>query len=81
MNRLIDAILNQQPMIRDFSKGLYAFCPELLLEGDDHSMLDLFQKLVRVLEASGSISSSESKTAVEEYSNFVFDARRRHFRL
>ena len=78
MDRLVDAILGQQPVTGEFSQGLYAFCPELLLEGDDHHMLSLFSKLVRVLESSGCLSSSESRTAVEEYSTFVVDARRRH---
>ena len=78
MDRLVDAILAQQPVTREFSQGLYAFCPELLLEGDDRHMLDLFSKLIRVLESSGCLSSSESRTAAEEYSTFVVDARRRH---
>ena len=78
MDRLVDAILGQQPVTGEFSQGLYAFCPEFLLEGDDHHMLGLFSKLVRVLESSGCLSSSESRTAVEEYSTFVVDARRRH---
>ena len=53
MERLVDAILGQQPVTGEFSQGLYAFCPELLLEGDDRHMLGLFSKLIRVLESSG----------------------------
>ena len=78
MHRLEETILLQQPVTGEFSHGFYAFCLELLLEGDDYNMLDLFRKLVHVLDSSGSILSSESKTAVEEYSTFVVDARRRH---
>ena len=78
MDRLVDAILGQQPVTGEFSQGLYAFCPEFLLEGDDRHMLSLFSKMIRVLESSGCLSSSESRTAVEEYSTFVVDARRRH---
>ena len=78
MDRLVDAILGQQPVTGEFSQGIYAFCPELLLEGDDRHMLGLFSKLIRVLESSGCLSSSESSTAVEVYSTFVVDARRRH---
>ena len=78
MNRLVDAILAQQPVTGEFSCGLYAFCPELLLEGDDRHMLELFPKLVPVLESSGCVSAVESRTAVEEYSTFVVEARKRH---
>ena len=78
IDRLIDAILVQQPLTGEFSCGLYSFCPELQLEGDDYRMLELFRKLVRVLESSGSVTALESRTAVEEYSTFVVDARKRH---
>ena len=48
MDRLIDAILVQQPLTGEFSCGLYSFCPELLLEGDDYRMLELFRCWNRV---------------------------------
>ena len=78
VDRFVCVILGQQPVTGDFSQGVYAFCPELLLEGDDHHMTDLFRKLVRVLERCGVVSSLESKSAVEEYASFVVDARARH---
>ena len=78
MDRLVAAILAQQPVTGEFSCGLYAFCPELLLEGDNYRMLELFRKLVRVLESSGCVTALESRTAVEEYSTFVVVARKRH---
>ena len=78
MDCLVDAILAQQPVTGEVSRGLYAFCPELLLEGDDHRMLELFRKLVRVLVSRGCVTALESKTAVEAYSTYVVSARRRH---
>ena len=69
VDRFVCVILRQQPVTGDFSQGVYAFCPELLLEGDDHHMTDLFRKLVRVLERCGVV-----------YASFVVvvDARARH---
>ena len=32
------------------SKGLYSFCPELMLEGDGNAAFELFSELCRVLE-------------------------------
>ena len=78
IDRLVIAILGQQPVTGELPQGVYCFCPELLLEGDDQHMLVLFQTLIRVLERSGVVSSRESKAAVEEYSTFVVDARSRH---
>ena len=59
-------------------QGVYAFCPELLLEGDDRYIFRLFSKLLRVLERSGALSSEEAKSGSEEFVTFVVDARRRH---
>ena len=78
MDRLVTVILSQQSVTGDLPQGIYSFCPELLLEGDDHHMLLLFRKLIRVLERSGVKSALESKSATEEYSTFVVDARARH---
>ena len=49
VDRLVDVILGQQVVSSDFLQGLYCFCPELLLEGDDHHVFQLFSRLVRVL--------------------------------
>ena len=78
VDRLVVAILSQQPVTGEFSRGIYCFCPELLFEGDDQHMWMLFQTLIRVLERSGAVTSREAKTAKEEYATFVVDARSRH---
>ena len=58
--------------------GLYCFCPELLLEGDEKHVFDLFNRLARRLERCGAISDVEGKSAVEEFRTFVVDVRGRH---
>ena len=78
IDRLVTVILSQHPVTGDLPQGIYSFCPELLLEGDDHHMLFLFHKLIRVLERIGAVSASESKSVIEEYSTFAVDARARH---
>ena len=35
MDRLVDVLLGCNLVVSDFLQGVYAFCPELLLEGDD----------------------------------------------
>ena len=62
----------------NFMQELYCFCPELLLEGDDHNVFSLFNKLLCVLERSGSVSSCDSKAAAEELVTYVVDLRARH---
>ena len=78
MDRLVDVLLESSLVSSDFLQGVYAFCPELLLECDDRYIFRLFSKLLRVLERSGALSSEEAKSGSEEFVTFVVDARRRH---
>ena len=78
IDRLVDVILSKLLVSSDFLQGVYCFCPELLLGGDDHCVFTLFSRLMRVLEESGAVSSAESRSAVEEFATFVVDVRARH---
>ena len=62
MDPLVDILVDSNLVSSDFLPGVYAFCPELLLEGDDRYIFRLFSKLVRVLERSGASSSEEAKS-------------------
>ena len=42
MDRFVELVLAQQASSSEFMSGLYCFCPELLLEGDDKHVFDLF---------------------------------------
>ena len=78
MDRLVDVLLENNLVSSDFLQGTYCFCPELLLEGDDRYVFQLFSKLVQVLEKSGALSSEDAKSGAEEFMTFVVDARLRH---
>ena len=78
VDHLVDVILAQQVVSSDFFQGLYCFCPELLLEGDDRHVFQLFSRLLRVLESCGVIQSGVARTSLEEFTTFVVDARARH---
>ena len=78
IDRFVELILTQQAASSEFTSGLYCFCPELLLEGDDKHVFDLFNRLARCLERCGTISDIECKSAVEEFRTFVVDVRGRH---
>ena len=78
VDRLVDVILGQQVVSYDFLQGLCCFCPELLLEGDDRHVFQLFSRLVRVLERCGCLSSSDAQSSREEFATFVVNARSQH---
>ena len=71
----IDVIVSHHVISAEFLQCIYCFCPEQLLEGDDHHDFDLLIRLVRVLEMSGPLWSSESKAATEAFVTFVVDIR------
>ena len=78
MDELIVVIVEQVSSTSDVSRGLYSFCPELLLEGDDHGAFSLFAGLCHIFVVCGLVSKDESKAAVEEYSSYVVEKRRQH---
>ena len=71
--RGIDSVLSDGVL-----KGLYSFCPELLLEEDNDFDFSPFNKLVRVLERSGALSNRESKSAVDEILTYFVEVWARH---
>ena len=78
MDHLVEVILSLDLVSAEFYQGIYSFCPELLLEGDDRYIFGLFAKLLRVLEKSGWLTKDVAKASVEEFSSYVVEVRVRH---
>ena len=76
--QLVDGILSSRAASSVLVQEQYSFCPELSLEGDDQNVFSVFNKLLRVLEWSGVVTSTESNVAVEEFLTFVVDIRAPH---
>ena len=72
---LVDVLLETNLSSSDFLQGVHAFCPEILLEGNDRYILRLFCKFVLAHEKSGSLSSEQLKSGAEEIVIFVVDDR------
>ena len=56
-------------------RGLSAFCPEILIGGDDHSALSLFSELINALGRMKWLKSSEKEGCKAEFQSFVRDQR------
>ena len=78
IDRLILLLLKTTSATSAISKGLYSFCPELMLEGDHTTAFALFAGLCKVLETCGVIPTDVSKAAVEEYTSYVVERRKTH---
>ena len=60
------------------AQGLYSFFPELLFQGDDVVVFDLFTKLVNSLARCSTLSADEVATSKAEFLSFVVEVRRHH---
>ena len=78
IDRLIVMLLKTTSTTSDVSKGLYSFCPEMMLESDDTTAFALFAGLCKVLETCGVIAFDVSRVAVEEYTSYVVERRKSH---
>ena len=78
IDRFVVLILEDSVARSGISKGLYSFCPELMIEGDNRLVLSLFAELCRLLEVCGIVSSDLVKAAAEEFGSYVVEQRRYH---
>ena len=78
VDRLVYLILDSPCVKSAFCKAVYCFCPEILLEGDDVTVHQIFADLVGLLCYSGYISADEKRVAIEEFLGYVVEKRRYH---
>ena len=57
------------------SRGLYSFCPEILLEGDDSDVFRLYAGLCGLIEICGVISPDVSRNSVADFFSYVVERR------
>ena len=60
------------------SQGVYRFCPEILLEGDDSTVFGLFASLCELLKSYDVVTVDESEAAVEDFHSYIVEKRRQH---
>ena len=53
LDRLIVTILKNPSVTSSVARGLYCFCPELMLEWDGQLVFQLFPDICRILESCG----------------------------
>ena len=78
IDRVVVLLLKTSTVTSMVSRGLYSFCPALMLEGDNTIAFTLFADLCGILADCGALLSDEAKAAHEEYTSFVVEQRRLH---
>ena len=78
LDQLVTVMLNNPSVSSRVTKGLCSFSPEILLEGDEHSVFSLFADLTKVLVTCGVLSADESNAAVAQFSSYVVEKRGLH---
>ena len=78
IDRLVSLVLASTAVTSGVSRGLYAFCPEIMLEGDDHHIFELFGSLCDLFRSCHVMSSDSLNAAAAEFKSYVIE-KRRHY--
>ena len=78
LDHLVVVLLRNVTVTSRLSQGLYSFCPEFMLEGDDSTVFSLFFSLCELLKSSNVVTTDEMDAAVEEYHSYIIEKRRQH---
>ena len=78
IDRVVVLLLKTSTVTSIVSRGLYSFCPAMMLEGDNVIAFTLFADLCRLLVDCGALLSDAATAAQEEYTSFVVEERGLH---
>ena len=78
LDHLVVVLLRKVTVTSRLPKGLYSFCPEIMLEGDDSTVFSFFFSLCELLKSGNAVSADEMDAAVEEYQSYLIEKRRQH---
>ena len=78
LDELIRDVVSHRKATSGVSRGLYSFCPEILLEGDNNSIFGLFAGLCKILVDCVALPLGFSNAAVDDFYSFVVE-KRRHY--
>ena len=78
IDRLVSLILTSTAVTSGVSRGLYDFCPEIMLGGDDHHIFELLGSLCDLFRSCHVMSSDGLNAAVAEFKSYVIE-KGRHY--
>ena len=70
IDRLIFVLVERISATASFSRCLSSFCPEIMLDGNNNAVFNLFSELSRVLLTCGVLTLDETKAAMEEFTSY-----------
>ena len=78
IDRFVFLVLDNATATSSISRGPYSFCPEIMLEGHDQHVFELFVSLCELFGTCSVLSSDELKAVAAEYKSYVVEKRRHH---
>ena len=78
LDRFVFLVLEHMTVTSGISRGLFSFCPEIMLDGDDQHVIELFDSLCELFGTCNVFSSNDLKAAAVEYKSYVVEKRRHH---
>ena len=78
LDELIQEIVCHRSVSSGVSRGLYCFCPEILLDGDSDRIFGLFAGLCKILVDCGVLPLGSASAAVDEFYSYIVEQRRQY---
>ena len=78
LDRFVFLVLEHMTVTSGISRGLYRFRPEIMLEGDDQHVFELFDSPFELFGTCNVLSPDDLKAAAVEYKSYVKETRRHH---
>ena len=78
IDRVVSLIVSSTAVTSGISRGLYSFCPEIMLEGDDLHIFELFGSLCDLLRSCRVMTPDDLNAASAEFKSYVIEKRRHH---
>ena len=78
LDRFVFLVPEHMTVTSGISRGLYNFCPEIMREGNNQHMFELFDSLCELFGTYNVLSSDDLKAAAVEYKSYVVEKWRHH---
>ena len=78
IDRFVSLILASTTVTSVVSRGLCSFCPEIMLEGDDHHVFELFGSPCDLFKVCHVLPSDSLNAAAAEFKSYLIEKRRHH---
>ena len=78
IDHLVFVLLESVTVTSGVAQGLYSFCPDIMLRGDDQDVFELFSYLCQLFDSCNVLCPDEVKAAKEDFRSYVIEKQRQY---